>query len=541
VTKHECKETNACKLGAAQCGKLRDRFLNILAGILDKKEELSNNIEMLQNSCQEIREGYMSTIQALEAQLKEEQTALAAAFEALSANMQQSALSNEQHQTLHAEYVKTMTECCDTKNTLTGEICALEKIRGELYRLEGMKVFMADCEVSEWADEECTASCGGGKQRRTRSIMIHPVNGAKCPPLEMERSCNLEGCPVDCKVDDWGGWSDCSADCGGGAQSRSREKTVEPEFKGNPCPEQTESRECNGFACNADCELKDWTDWSLCSKACGGGHQERTRPLLTEARGLGTCAPAESEHRLNFGDCNTFSCMQLVPSGRSTLVCTEMLDLIIVLDGSGSLGEYGWQESQSMALKLVDSMQGGETGVNVGLLLFSGPWTSEAYYKCTGQTLGEAVTAEECGVVWESHLSSDVAEVKKTAEALKWPGRTTLTSYALAEAKNELINGRQDAKSVVVVITDGKPMSNLRTATAAEEIKKLARLVWIPVGMGVKSSIDNMKIWASQPWEDNLMIVDEFSMLDTPTTINNMVSQFCSQLLADEPTTTSAA
>merc|ERR1712085_143811 len=101
---------------------------------------------------------------------------------------------------------------------------------------------------------------------------------------------------------------------------------------------------------------------------------------------------------------------------------------------------------------------------------------------CTGQTQGETVTAEECGITWASHLTNDTAQVSQAAAAMKWPARTTLTSYALAEVKNESINGRQDAKSVVVVITDGKPMSKVRTAKASEELKTLARVVWIPVG-----------------------------------------------------------
>lgn len=71
VSKFVCKETNQCKLGKGQCMKLRDRFLNILAGILDKKEELSTAIADMTRSCQEIRQGYLSSIAALEAQLKE--------------------------------------------------------------------------------------------------------------------------------------------------------------------------------------------------------------------------------------------------------------------------------------------------------------------------------------------------------------------------------------------------------------------------------------------------------------------------------------
>jgi len=150
------------------------------------------------------------------------------------------------------------------------------------------------------------------------------------------------------------------------------------------------------------------------------------------------------------------------------------------------------------------------------------------------------VTAEECGISWASHFTNDTAAVRKAAAALQWPGRTTLTSLALAEANNELIQGRDGVKSVVVVITDGKPMSPLRTGVAAAELKKGARLVWMPVGQGVKSSIGDMKHWASVPWQDNVLEIDTFSALDTPRTINKMVSQFCAQLDFDTTTTTTA-
>jgi len=341
-------------------------------------------------------------------------------------------------------------------------------------------------------------------------------------------------------MDDWSGWGDCTADCGSGVQTRTRSKTTEPENGGTPCQEQAETKSCNDAACNANCDLNDWSKWSLCSKACDGGHQERVKTVGKEARGLGTCDDSESMERLDFGDCNNFDCSQLVKSGRTTLLCTEMMDLIIILDGSGSLGRYGWEESQSMALKLIDAMQGGDTAVNLALMLFSGPWNYETYAKCTGVTQGDTVTAEECGISWASHFTNDTAAVRKAAKKLQWPGRTTLTSLALAEANSELIQGRDGVKSVVVVITDGKPMSPLRTGVAAAQLKKGARLVWIPVGQGVKSSIKDMKHWASVPWQDNVLEIDTFGALATPRTINKMVSQFCAQLDFDTTTTTTA-
>merc|ERR1719210_524705 len=176
-----------CKLSKPNCEKLQDRFMGILAGIKDMEEKLSNDLVDLQTKCQEIRTSYENTISSLENQLKEEQTNLASASKSMTENQQQSVLGNEQHGELDEEYHTTMAECCDNKNGFTAEICALEKIRGELYRLASVSVSITDCEVSEWVDEECSVSCGGGKQDRTRTIIIHPVNGSQCPPLRMER------------------------------------------------------------------------------------------------------------------------------------------------------------------------------------------------------------------------------------------------------------------------------------------------------------------------------------------------------------------
>merc|ERR1719491_2002805 len=54
------------------------------------------------------------------------------------------------------------------------ELCALKKIRGELYKMKGRTVFFQDCIVAKWDPESCTKVCGGGEQKLTRNIMTHP-------------------------------------------------------------------------------------------------------------------------------------------------------------------------------------------------------------------------------------------------------------------------------------------------------------------------------------------------------------------------------
>lgn len=333
------------------CAKLEDRFLVIMAGIIDTRCDLSDQLDALEDDCQKTTTNYETVISSLESQLKEEQTNLAAATKALQENQQLSVTTNEQHTTETHDYHTEMKKCCDTKNEFKAEACALRKIRGELYKMEGLDAFITDCQVGDWIDEECSVSCGGGTQDRSRSILINPENGSECPPLSMTRSCNMGGCPVNCQVGEWTEWSDCTAECGGGVKSRFRPKTVEPEHGGDPCPEQSDAGECNNHACSADCVLSDWDSWSLCSIACDSGHRERRKRVLEEERGQGVCAEEDDESRLNFDECNTFDCSSIVTPPRDTLQCEGMLDLVIVLDGSGSLNNYGWRQSKKMAKK----------------------------------------------------------------------------------------------------------------------------------------------------------------------------------------------
>merc|ERR1719364_374508 len=47
-------------------------------------------------------------------------------------------------------------------------------------------------------------------------------------------------------------------------------------------------------------------------------------------------------------------------------------------------------------------------------------------------------------------------------------------------AKAELSLGRKSAKSIVVVITDSRPLSYRGTWLASWSVRKSARLIWVP-------------------------------------------------------------
>ena len=70
---------------------------------------------------------------------------------------------------------------------------------------------------------QCTVSCGGGTQRRTRDCVAARYTGVDtgaCEGAAEEAAeCGTSSCPA---FSPWSSWSACSASCGGGARSRER-------------------------------------------------------------------------------------------------------------------------------------------------------------------------------------------------------------------------------------------------------------------------------------------------------------------------------
>ena len=76
----------------------------------------------------------------------------------------------------------------------------------------------------------------------------------------------------------------CSVTCGGGDRSRSREcgfNLTKGNEDANPCKASLkENEQCNTAACPI---FSPWTEWSECSKTCGGGSQKRARECTPDS------------------------------------------------------------------------------------------------------------------------------------------------------------------------------------------------------------------------------------------------------------------
>ena len=79
--------------------------------------------------------------------------------------------------------------------------------------------------------------------------------------------------PVNCQVSAWSDWSMCSKTCGGGTQTRTRMVTQPPMNGGTACPALSETRACNTQACamckNGQMECVNSTTRRVCRGGAG--------------------------------------------------------------------------------------------------------------------------------------------------------------------------------------------------------------------------------------------------------------------------------
>ena len=137
----------------------------------------------------------------------------------------------------------------------------------------------------DWKDwTPCTKTCGFGTQKRQMHIVRQPLYGGEaCPPeTTSSRVCGTAMCPnpysqaptpmpaephtgpecVDCTLSDWGAWSKCTDECGGGVKSRSRHSRYMFTYGGKACASTTEKKDCNNQSCPTHCTFK-WEEWSI--------------------------------------------------------------------------------------------------------------------------------------------------------------------------------------------------------------------------------------------------------------------------------------
>ncbi|XP_044316123.1 thrombospondin type-1 domain-containing protein 4 [Drosophila rhopaloa] len=184
--------------------------------------------------------------------------------------------------------------------------------------------------TSEW-NQYCSAACGSGVEYRTVFCDRSKAGEQRCDPSitpESRRPCEKSSC----KVGDWftGPWSSCNGDCFD--LTRSREVlcilnqliTEATECKAELKPQSEEK--CSHEEVEYCAARWHYSEWSECSKSCGGGNQRRSVKCLEYDMKLNVLRES-SQCRYTtrepiYRGCNAQNCEE-VPITPAVPICTD--------------------------------------------------------------------------------------------------------------------------------------------------------------------------------------------------------------------------
>merc|ERR1719313_2965925 len=489
--------------GSPSCPMLRDALSQLTSEVRLARDQAAYELAVTEEDCKRLAEEYERQTQQWEVQLEDnnaklsEQTGVLNTVELdLAGKVEEANELLRQLKDFRADCAKKIKEGAET-------ICGIKSIRQELYQMQSYNPFIEDCEEGDWQYGECSEECGGGERTNTREI-ISPARagGAECGVLLEKESCNMQPCPIDCVVGEWSEYGMCSAPCGGGIQTRVRQPLTDAEHGGEPCGDLSEALECNVFACDRPCELDpEWSEWTECSKECDSGITFHSKGVMVPAGPQGSCPEWWEPERMQEAYCNTMDCPQ-------DLVCTAQMDMLVLIDGSGSVNWYGpgFEQERSFTKKLFELMSFGAEGAKAGVILFS--WEAELV----------------------SPMTTDQAALIDAVDGMVWPHWNTDTAAALVMAKTELTNsGRAEVSkqsTIVFLLTDGNANSMWSTKRAATDLKEVATLYVVVIGNNVNER--QAKKWPSYPEEEHYIKVEEFDLLESQ--LGTILADACNNL-----------
>jgi len=513
------------------CGLLHDTMSLEWGKFKDSVDELQHEMDKNEADFFELRSDLNAQMEIVKIAKARFMMMLAEAISNKNADQSEQTKKTQQRHELDTQFFKFMAECRRViSEIMFTNICAVMKVRNEVMS-HSVTIDITDCDVTNWVPGDCTVMCDdscptifkanddpymcGGWQRLEREVIIKPnERGVKCPATRRNIKCNQQKCPVDCEQSMWSAYSKCTKDCEGGVQGRTRSILMKPANGGESCNTASEERACNTGSCDRDCTLTGWSSWGYCSMACGGGLQERSKRVVIPTRGEGVCPKDHSAERWNERACNTQECV-------GDEICIAKQDLVISIDGSGSLRETGFVILRNFAAGLIDRYKSKYFGANammIGVVLFGN---------------GEVMSDGTVSPAVEVHkLSSDLATVKSKISALTWQkGFTNMAQACALAEKMFLREGRKSAsQSAVMILTDGKPTLLYETNEKLQELKdKAVKIFMAPVTQAKGAEIKLMKEWASQPWQSHMVHVPGLMPLsaDPEVFAQKFIATFC--------------
>jgi len=515
------------------CGLLHDKLSLMWGEYKDSVDELSMEIAKNEDKWNELKESLNAQIGLLSNKKAKLSQLLSEATANLNLDRQEKKDKNVEKRTLDEEYQAYMKQCKKRIEWIMyQDMCSIKVVRNALMEssTDCPTSSITDCDVSAWVREECSVSCDdecdprkpfecGGWQKINRDIVeVNDECGIKCPSQSKYMRCGQYKCAVDCEMSAWTGWSACSADCEGGVKTRTRSVLVKRKNGGEQCNTPSDSEPCHTESCDRDCKLGRWTRWTPCSVACGGGMRHMRKHVLIPTRGDGKCPITSSRLRYRERECNRKEC-------QGDEVCTANQDLVVAVDGSGSVQESGFDILKKFAETVISRYQTkyyGRERVKIGICQFG-----NGEIMADGKTITPAISVQP--------LTSSKSAVMDAVKGLAFKKGFTNMAQAFATAEDMFTkNSRRSAYQAVLVISDGKPSFAFETTSQVEQLdeKSIMRYFVVVSDQGMNSNaMTQIKSWASQPWSTNVVHVPGLDQLDgdISTWAQKAVTKFCPQ------------
>lgn len=259
----------------------------------------------------------------------------------------------------------------------------------------------------------------------------------------------------------------------------------------------------------------------------------RKKHVTRKARGKGKCPKQRSKKRYGKKKCNRHACF-------GDEECLAKQDVILAIDGSGSVKKNGFKVLQEFASGLVEK--------------FRGTVEDWVYNEVTGTEEEKEVTAVQTAVIQFGQgvlkknntvggadiIQEFVANRKTTATSireLEWRKGFTNMAQAFMAADTVFLNGgRKHAQSIVIVISDGKPSFKFQTSTAVAKLRrKGVKVVMVVVKEFLKEDQKHMlQQWSSVPRHTNFVHIPGLKDLkeNTDFWINQVLIRSCSKTIS---------
>merc|ERR1719235_270859 len=206
------------------------------------------------------------------------------------------------------------------------------------------------------------------------------------------------------------------------------------------------------------------------------------------------------------------------PTPPPAVYCAAMVDVVVVIDSSGSLTSDGFENAVTFVEAMILHSKVGKEGVRYGVVQYSEP--------------GKYPQANAAAVVVRP-LSSDSAALLEAVRGMKYVGGSTYTGEAMELSLGMLqTSKREAAATAVLVVTDGQATDWHKLKEAAKKVKDggshLMMAVVTPPGadfLETQAMAYSFSEIVSKPVDDNLHV--ELSYETLVSKVEDYATRIC--------------